>query len=310
MNNELDKARQAACAALGVIDKYVPQDNRWHYADLVDDPRGRGDGRIKQFADGKGGIVWNHKTGDKQTFFADQQHYKSLTPEEKEQRRRQRKASEEKEKLRQDCAAQRCQKVWKVAEPAECFGQAYLIKKNIPPYGARIGIWQRKYQDDFGKWRQLNIQDSLLLPMFNESGQLRNLQAIFPEECQELGRSKDFMTGGQLKGVFWWVGDKSEDIVCVAEGFATAATIARETLYRCYIAYAANNLLQVGQIIRKNLPGAKIVFCADNDKTPGNPGFTKANEAADAVGGYVAVPPVFGDFNDYQMILEEVANDR
>jgi len=65
-------------------------------------------------------------------------------------------------------------------------------------------------------------------------------------------------------------------------------------------------MLSVGKLIRQNLPGAKIIFCADNDeKTAGNPGLTKANEAAAAVKGFVAVPPVSGDFNDYAAMLGE-----
>ena len=41
-------------------------------------------------------------------------------------------------------------------------------------------------------------------------------------------------------------------------------------------------------------------MCADNDEhTPGNPGLTKAREAAVSVGALLAVPPCVGDFNDF-----------
>lgn len=311
--SDFNSAFRAACAAVGVIDKNVPADGQWHAADLVDDPRGRGDGRIKLFADGKGGIVWNHKTSEKETFFADRQAYQDLTPEQKKERynqQLQRKVEQKKRqdriKERQEMASNRAHDIWQSATPAQV--HPYLSTKRIQPHNTRVASWLRRYQDETGKWRQKTIKNALLVPMFNGET-LCNLQAIFPEECLELGRSKDFLPGGQLKGVFWWIGPKSPEVVCIAEGFATAATIHEQTGYRVYIAFTAGNLLPVGQIVRKNLPDTKIIFCADNDeKTAGNPGLTKANEAAIAVDGFVAVPPVPGDFNDYAAMLGEVSN--
>jgi putative DNA primase/helicase len=96
----------------------------------------------------------------------------------------------------------------------------------------------------------------------------------------------------------------------IAEGFATAATLHEESGYRVYIAFTANNLMAVGRIVREKLPDAEIVFCADNDtKTPGNPGLTKATEAAQAISGSVAVPPLPGDFNDHAIYLKGLANE-
>lgn len=107
-----------------------------------------------------------------------------------------------------------------------------------------------------------------------------------------------------MSGLFSWVGKQSET-VCIAEGVATAFTIHEETGFRVYIAFTANNLLAVAQTIRKRLPESRIVLIADNDrKTKGNPGLTKATEAATVVDGLVAVPPIEGDFNDYAIFLQ------
>jgi hypothetical protein len=57
----LNDALRAACAEVGIVDRDVPADGRWHKTDIDGDPRGRGDGRIKLFPDGEGGIVWNWK---------------------------------------------------------------------------------------------------------------------------------------------------------------------------------------------------------------------------------------------------------
>jgi putative DNA primase/helicase len=72
------------------------------------------------------------------------------------------------------------------------------------------------------------------------------------------------------------------------------------------MAFNAGNLLPVARALRGDFPDLRLIVCADDDaKTPGNPGLTKAREAAQAVGGLLAVPD-FGsnrpegatDFND------------
>lgn len=302
VNENFDKAYRAACAAVGVIDKAVPYNGQWYSADLIDDPRGRGDGRIKFFADGQGGIVWNHKSGERQTFFINNQVNQSLTPDEKKKREAQRKQSEQTILKRRAKASHQAKTIWKAAKPVE--NHPYLSRKGIFPYQTRCTTWHKKYKDKAGKWQQLSIENTLLVPMYDKQGTLKNLQGIFPSKCNLLDRDKDTLPGGQTQGCFWWLGSRS-DVVCVAEGFATAATIQQETGFRVYISFTAGNLLPVGQIIREKCPNARIIFTADNDtKTKGNPGLSKANEAAAAVGGFVAVPPVAGDFNDYAAMLK------
>ena len=65
------------------------------------------------------------------------------------------------------------------------------------------------------------------------------------------------------------------------------------------IAFNCGNLLAVGKALRARYTNARIVFAADNDEaTAGNPGVSKAMEAAFDIGALVAVPPRPGDFND------------
>jgi hypothetical protein len=49
----LDNALHAACAEVGIVDRDVPADGRWHKTDIDGDPQGRGDGH-KLFPDGEG----------------------------------------------------------------------------------------------------------------------------------------------------------------------------------------------------------------------------------------------------------------
>ncbi len=66
----LHDALRSACADVGILCRDVPADGRWYETDVEGDRRGRGDGRIKLFPDGEGGIVCNWK-GETRPFFAD-----------------------------------------------------------------------------------------------------------------------------------------------------------------------------------------------------------------------------------------------
>ena len=140
-----------------------------------------------------------------------------------------------------DRAARRAVAIWQAAKPAPV-DHPYLITKQIKPHGARLGSWQRTIQDEAGKHQKLIIENSLILPMYNADGKIRSLQAIFPEKHPLLGRNKDFLPGGQVAGLFWWIGPKT-DKVLICEGFATAATLHEETANRVYMAFTANNRL-------------------------------------------------------------------
>jgi putative DNA primase/helicase len=306
----IENACRAACTSIGVDFKSIPADGRFHVADLTGDHRGKNDGRIKIFSDRQGGIVWNHKSNEQQTFFVNNNRESrepiSTAERERIQAEQQHRLAEQ--QVRQDKAARKAQALWQAAKPA-LEDHPYLIRKQVKPYGLRVGTWKRSVKDDEGKYQLLIIENVLLLPMVDQTGVIRSLQAIFTEKHPVLDRDKDFLLGGGRGGLFGWIGPKTEKVL-IAEGFATAAALHEESGYRVYIAFAANNLMAVGRIVREKLPDAEIVFCADNDtQTPGNPGLAKATEAAQAVNGSVAVPPIDGDFNDYAIFLKELDHD-
>ncbi len=77
------------------------------------------------------------------------------------------------------------------------------------------------------------------------------------------------------------------------------------------VAFNAGNLLPVAQALQGKYPALRIIVAADDDsRTDGNPGLTKATEAAQAVGGDLSKPD-FGDhrpekatdFNDLHQLL-------
>lgn len=192
--------------------------------------------------------------------------------------------------------------LWRQA--TQCVEHAYLARKGVKAHGhgLRVGDWRKWLQGPSG-WRQITIPGALLVPLFDETEKLWNLQAIFPETHPELGRDKDFM-GGRKAGLFFPIGEPSETIL-IAEGYATGATVHEMTGFRVYVAFDRGNLKPVALTVRKLHPDARIIIAADNDRhTPGNPGLTDATAAALAVEGLVSAPQfpegVAGsDWNDY-----------
>lgn len=176
----------------------------------------------------------------------------------------------------------------------------YLIRKRVAAHGLRqLPAWNKRRRIDGDCFENVVVNNVLIVPLIDINGKLWNLQAIFPEPHPLLGRDKDFLSGGRLGGLCHAIGQPSDEVI-VCEGYATGATLYTETGYQVLCAMSAGNLLYVAQAVRAVDPGKKIIIAADNDeKTHGNPGLTAAKKAALAVGGFLAVPPITGDFNDW-----------
>ncbi|QHQ52048.1 DUF927 domain-containing protein [Aeromonas media] len=133
---------------------------------------------------------------------------------------------------------------------------------------------------------------SLVIPLTNEAGELVNVQLIGHDG------SKRYLAGGQKAGAYHRI--EGGELVAVVEGYATGLTVYLATGATVYCAMDAGNLLAVTTIARRQHPEARILLCGDNDAhTQGNPGKTKAEQAAAAIGGLVSLPSVAGDWNDY-----------
>lgn len=300
----IEDAARATLAEYGLLPPKHFKYDTFQVVDAEDGKRGNGAGRVKIFADGKGGIVQNWKTGAKGSFFlnADSK-AAALSDAERQRIERERRKRQAEEAARMDRAARRALSMWQAATPAPA-NHPYLIAKQIKTHGSRVGKWKRVITSATGEKQTIIIEDALLIPLSDATGKIRSLQAIFPVKHPLFERNKDFLPGGGLAGLFGWIGARTETVI-ICEGFATAATLHEQTGSRVYLAFTANNLLSVARIVREKLPNAEIVLAADNDtETAGNPGLTKATEAAAAVGGSVIAPPIpNADFNDYQAFL-------
>ncbi len=194
--------------------------------------------------------------------------YRRPSPAEAAERKRLAAARAEKEAAKEAskraAAEERARQEWAEALPTHL--HPYLAAKSIGPHGARI------------------FNDKLLIPIHDIHGAILSLQYIHRDGA------KLFLEGGPVKGNFYLLGNPDE-VLCIAEGFATGASIREATGHAVAIAFNAGNLLPVAIALRTKYPEIRIVICADDDhQTNGNPGLTKAKEAARFVSGFVAVP--------------------
>jgi len=175
-------------------------------------------------------------------------------------------AKEQAEIERREAKARReAEYIWNHADPAP-ENHPYLQKKKIKANGARL-------------YRRCAV-----LPVRDVEGNLHSLQLISPTG------EKRFLRGGRVVGCSCPLGHLQERIY-ITEGFATGATVYQVTGKAVAIAFNAGNLKPVAEALRKKYPKTELVIAADNDAwTDGNPGRTKALEAAKAVKGKVTVP--------------------
>ncbi|WP_040580082.1 hypothetical protein, partial [Methylobacter tundripaludum] len=163
----IEGACRTACEAIGVDYKSVPADGAWHRADLADDHRGKNDAVIKIFTDRQGGLVENHKSGERQTFFVNDSRGGSGEPisqaeRERIQREQQRRQAEQQRK--QDKAAGKARTIWQTVKPAPP-DHPYLARKQIKPHGLREGRWERSIETGPGKFKKIVVENCLILPM-------------------------------------------------------------------------------------------------------------------------------------------------
>ncbi|MFM5811092.1 DUF927 domain-containing protein [Aeromonas veronii] len=168
-------------------------------------------------------------------------------------------------------------------------------KQGVSPYLERKALsgWPMPLTQRVIAVGELTYQPgSLVVPLWDEAGELVNVQLINTEG------DKRYLPGGQKAGAFHRI--DGGELVAVVEGYASGLSVQVATGATVYCAMDAGNLQAVAQIARRQHPEARILLCGDNDEgTEGNPGKTKAEQAAAAVGGLVALPPVAGDWNDY-----------
>ena len=282
MNDAISQFREAMHTA-GLEPPEVIEPGKLHRFPGIGKRNGNTAGWCKLFDDGLGGSFgdwssdfsenWQAKR-DKPFSTTEREAFKRHVAEAQAQ-------TEDERRARQADAAAKAVAIWNAAAPAPA-DHPYLVRKGIEPHGARLH------------------NGALLIPM-RDGSELHSLQFIGPDG------DKRFLTGGRVAGCYFSIGStQGAAALCVAEGLATGATIHQATGHPVAVAFNAGNLKAVAQAMRDRFPALPLIVCADDDAdTEGNPGLSKASEAARAVGGLLAVPnfgperpPGATDFND------------
>jgi putative DNA primase/helicase len=269
-------------------------DGKIHRCD-AEGKNGRGDAAYLLHLDGiPAGGLENHRDGRGwESWRAGME--RTLSPAE-EQRLRARISTQHTQREQADAARlletkSRAQAIWEAASGV-IGDHPYLTLKGVAAHKIRV------FRDALTICR-MDCAGALVIPMRDASGELCHLQMIAPNG------EKRYLPGPKPAGLYFSIGTPS-DVVCIAEGFATAASIHQATGHSVAAAFDSGGLRHVAKALREKLPAAKIVLCADDDyETKGNPGIAKATSAARLIGAYVAVPD-FGanrpanltDFND------------
>jgi len=196
------------------------------------------------------------------------------------------------EKKRHEKARETAAWILEHSEPVAAHG--YLTAKGVQLHG---GLRQRG--------------DLLVLPLRDTDGELHSLQFIAPDNRFDGERNKTFLGGGRVAGGCFTLADTPDGALVVCEGYATGASIHETTGLAVVCAMDCGNLLAVSKSLREKFPAREIIIAADNDcwkSEIGNPGLTKATEAAKAIGARLAVPQFKDvsskttDFNDLHQL--------
>jgi putative DNA primase/helicase len=285
MTSTINYFREAMCrAGLAPLD-VIKADGLLHRFHVEGDRRGSLNGWYLLHLDGRAaGAFGSWKTGVRSTWVADG---RRMTDAERDTFAKQievaRAQARAERRAEHEARATEARREWLSSAPADPT-HPYLIAKAVKPQNLR------------------QAGDALIIPLFDAFGSLWNVQRI------QVDGGKRFRPG-RAGGLFSPIGDlidPSRLLIC--EGWATGATLHEESGHAVLCAMNAGNLLQVAKAARASWPRAELVVCADNDRhTEGNPGLTKATEAANATGARLIVPEfpegVSGsDFNDLAAI--------
>lgn len=273
IQNFIDFMTRHDCAPANAGD--IKASDKWTDYQIGGDKNGKKKGFYTLKIDGEyvSGACGDRRTGEVYQYRGKPS--RALTDEERrafaKRRAAEKKAAEAEEKQRHETASQKAVERWKEAKAGP---HAYLERKAISGEGSRVS------------------GDKLLIPMYADD-RMWGIQTI------DTDGGKMFQAGGRKKGCFCPLTTSKEpkDVIAIAEGFATAASVRAATGWPLLVAFDAGNLKPVAEAMRRKYPEARIVICGDYD-TSGT-GQAKAEEAAQAVGGLFVLPDVLDkDFND------------
>lgn len=143
-------------------------------------------------------------------------------------------------------------------------------------------------------------QSRLVIPLIDSIPSNQSKFTIKALQFIDTNGNKRF--SGSFKGLFHIASDyeRSKDVIVIAEGYATAQSIAESTTFCVIAAMSASNLKNVTGEISKQLPDSRIVIAADNDEA----GRNAAQGVSDIPNVQIVYPTQgFKDFNDMCQVV-------
>ncbi|WP_435339327.1 primase-helicase zinc-binding domain-containing protein [Klebsiella aerogenes] len=165
-------------------------------------------------------------------------------------------------------------------------GNAYLTRKGFPERGCPVLTVMHKTGGVTFR------AGDVVVPLYDDAGALVNVQLINSDGL------KRTLKGGAVKGACHIIKGQKQTgkRLWIAEGYATALSVHHLTGETVMVALSSVNLLSLASLARQKHPACQILVAADRDLN--GDGQSKAAAAAEACEGIVALPPVFGDWND------------
>lgn len=309
MNAFPDTYQEAIAAMLddGLIAEKLILDGNWHRCQVDNGERNQ-DGSYKVLNSVNPVVFWSNWSRGVSGYWCAKARSRMTREERREfeaEIARLREEDRQKLEAAQAEAARVANAIWKEAKPAP-EDHGYLKRKEVKPGPCRLLTKDMTELSNFAK------AGNLVLPLIDAGGEIVSLEFILPKR-PENGTDKLFLTDGKKKGSYYPISAKpglEEEPLLIAEGFATAMSLHMATGLEVWIALDCHNLLEVAKLARSMHPARKIGICADYDEpllpnypNRGGIGAEKGRKAAEAIGGYYALCPLFegrdkADFND------------
>lgn len=288
---------KATIQAFGLNPPDTIQPGKFHRFPGIGNKRGDDAGWCKLFDDWRGGVFGDFSTGLDEHWQVETG--RAYSDEERaafRQRIEAERKTRDTELLRQQEAAAKSAGDVLAAAGANPSQHPYALKKAVD-FGQKVKR---------GAWPQRSWLDALLIPIYSTDGKIWTVEAINPEG------EKDYLKGGRKRGCFHPLGKiRGANRVFIGEGLATVAAVHAVDGAPAVAAMDAGNLSAVALAVRGMVPNAELVLLADNDiKADGsNPGLKAATEAAQAIGGVVAVPELDGQKCDFWDLWQQRGAD-
>lgn len=281
---EVEFAAEIRAAGL-ILDGEPIMDGKFHRVPVEDGKRGAKDGAYLGFLDGKpSGHIENFRSGLKMAWTSQGA---SLTPKEMAHLKAEFEASrikrEQETAERQNAVADASDKKFNELSQ-ELRDGTYLERKQVGAHGVRFD------------------GNTAVVPARDIDGKIWTLQRIPAEN----GALKLFEKGGRKAGNMHIIGDiESDDVVLVAEGYATGASIHEASGKPVVVAFDAGNFDQVVEKLKERYPDKALIIMGDDDRSKEvNVGRMRAEQAADKHNVGVSFPyfstddKKLSDFND------------